>query len=242
MLRLPRTSDVEEALLHHLQNAGGKQRSSDVYGPLGDLFGLTYEEQTEKRQNQNERHWDNRVRTARKHLVELQLLDNSEHGVWKLTQLGMQARTASSHEFSTREREDVKNAGASSIRPDTVKMFKKILIANRGEIACRVIKTQRRMGIATVAVYSDADARAPFVQMADEAVHIGPSPASESYLIADKIIAACKATGDEAVHPGYGFLSDSTSFTEALGNANIAFNGPTAHGKASLRVNGGKLE
>src|SRR3546814_1906618 len=79
---------------------------------------------------------------------------------------------------------------------------------NRGEIACRVIKTARRMGMATVAVYSDADARAPFVQMADEAVHIGPSPASESYLIADKIIAACKATGSEAVHPGYGFLSE----------------------------------
>jgi propionyl-CoA carboxylase alpha chain len=77
-------------------------------------------------------------------------------------------------------------------------MFKKILIANRGEIACRVIKTARRMGIQTVAVYSDADARAPFVQMADEAVHIGPSPAAQSYLIADKIIAACKQTGAEA--------------------------------------------
>ena len=84
-------------------------------------------------------------------------------------------------------------------------MFKKILIANRGEIACRVIKTARRMGIATVAVYSDADARAPFVQMADEAVHIGPAPAAQSYLIADKIIAAAKQTGAEAVHPGYGF-------------------------------------
>ena len=93
-------------------------------------------------------------------------------------------------------------------------MFKKILIANRGEIACRVIKTARRMGIQTVAVYSDADARAPFVQMADEAVHIGPSPAAESYLIADKIIAACKQTGAEAVHPGYGFLSERASFVE----------------------------
>src|SRR3546814_1841122 len=76
-------------------------------------------------------------------------------------------------------------------------MFKKILIANRGEIACRVIKTARRMGIATVAVYPDADARAPFVRMADEAVHIGPSPASESYLIADRIIEACKARSEE---------------------------------------------
>ena len=80
-------------------------------------------------------------------------------------------------------------------------MFAKILIANRGEIACRVIRTARRMGIATVAVYSDADARSPHVRMADEAVHIGPSPAAESYLRADKIIAACKATGSQAVHP-----------------------------------------
>ena len=95
-------------------------------------------------------------------------------------------------------------------------MFDTILIANRGEIACRVIKTARRMGIATVAVYSDADARAPFVRMADEAVHIGPSPARESYLIGEKIIAAAKATGAEAVHPGYGFLSERTSFAEQL--------------------------
>src|SRR5690349_7220838 len=83
-------------------------------------------------------------------------------------------------------------------------MFKKILIANRGEIACRVIKTARRMGIATVAVYSDADRDALHVEMADEAIHIGPAPAAESYLVADKIIGACKETGAEAVHPGYG--------------------------------------
>ena len=118
-------------------------------------------------------------------------------------------------------------------------MFKKILIANRGEIACRVIKTARRMGIATVAVYSDADARAPFVQMADEAVHIGPSPASESYLVADKIIAACKATGAEAVHPGYGFLSERTSFAEALAKENIAFIGPPVNAIAAM---GDKIE
>ena len=118
-------------------------------------------------------------------------------------------------------------------------MFKKILIANRGEIACRVIKTARRMGIATVAVYSDADARAPFVQMADEAVHIGPSPASESYLIADKIIAACKATGAEAVHPGYGFLSERTSFAEALAKEGIAFIGPPVNAIAAM---GDKIE
>ncbi|WP_293700750.1 MULTISPECIES: acetyl-CoA carboxylase biotin carboxylase subunit [unclassified Sphingopyxis] len=118
-------------------------------------------------------------------------------------------------------------------------MFKKILIANRGEIACRVIKSARRMGIATVAVYSDADARAPFVQMADEAVHIGPSPASESYLVADKIIAACKQTGAEAVHPGYGFLSERTSFAEALAKDGIAFIGPPVNAIAAM---GDKIE
>jgi len=118
-------------------------------------------------------------------------------------------------------------------------MFKKILIANRGEIACRVIKTARRMGIQTVAVYSDADARAPFVQMADEAVHIGPSPAAQSYLIADKIIAACKQTGAEAVHPGYGFLSERTSFAEQLKAEGIAFIGPPVGAIAAM---GDKIE
>ena len=118
-------------------------------------------------------------------------------------------------------------------------MFKKILIANRGEIACRVIQTAKRMGIATVAVYSDADARAPFVRMADEAVHIGPAPAAESYLVADKIIAACKQTGAEAVHPGYGFLSERASFVEALAKENIAFIGPPANAIAAM---GDKIE
>ncbi|MFW2351401.1 biotin carboxylase N-terminal domain-containing protein [Qipengyuania sp.] len=118
-------------------------------------------------------------------------------------------------------------------------MFKKILIANRGEIACRVIKTARRMGIATVAVYSDADARAPFVRMADEAVHIGPAQAAESYLVADKIIAACKQSGAEAVHPGYGFLSERASFVEALAKENIAFIGPPAKAIAAM---GDKIE
>lgn len=118
-------------------------------------------------------------------------------------------------------------------------MFKKILIANRGEIACRVIKTARRMGIQTVAVYSDADARAPFVRMADEAVHIGPAPAAQSYLIADKIIAACKQTGAEAVHPGYGFLSERTSFAEQLAAENIAFIGPPVNAIAAM---GDKIE
>ncbi|RCW83585.1 acetyl-CoA carboxylase biotin carboxylase subunit [Phyllobacterium bourgognense] len=105
-------------------------------------------------------------------------------------------------------------------------MFKKILIANRGEIACRVIKTARKMGIATVAVYSDADRDAVHVEMADEAVHIGPAAAAESYLVANKIIAACKETGAEAVHPGYGFLSERASFCEALEKQGIIFIGP----------------
>jgi len=118
-------------------------------------------------------------------------------------------------------------------------MFTKILIANRGEIACRVIKTAKRMGIATVAVYSDADARAPFVRMADEAVHIGPATASESYLVADKIIAAAKQTGAEAVHPGYGFLSERASFVEALEKENIAFIGPPVNAIAAM---GDKIE
>ena len=113
-------------------------------------------------------------------------------------------------------------------------MFKKILIANRGEIACRVIRTARRMGIATVAVYSDADARSPHVQLADEAVHIGPSPASESYLVAEKIIAACRQTGAEAVHPGYGFLSERAGFVEALEAEGIAFIGPPAGAIAAM--------
>jgi propionyl-CoA carboxylase alpha chain len=107
-------------------------------------------------------------------------------------------------------------------------MFKKILIANRGEIACRVIKTARRMGIATVAVYSEADARAVHVGMADEKVLIGPPPAAQSYLVIDRIIEACLQTGAEAVHPGYGFLSERPVFVHALAKAGIAFIGPHA--------------
>ena len=118
-------------------------------------------------------------------------------------------------------------------------MFKKILIANRGEIACRVIKTARRMGIATVAVYSDADRDALHVEMADEAVHIGPAAASESYLVADRIIAACRETGAEAVHPGYGFLSERASFCEALEKEGIVFIGPKAR---AITAMGDKIE
>jgi len=118
-------------------------------------------------------------------------------------------------------------------------MFKKILIANRGEIACRVIRTARKMGIATVAVYSDADARAPHVRLADEAVRLGPPPASESYLNADLIVMACKETGAEAVHPGYGFLSERESFARRLAEEGIVFIGPPPGAIAAM---GDKIE
>ncbi|MBO6725707.1 MAG: acetyl/propionyl/methylcrotonyl-CoA carboxylase subunit alpha [Rhizobiaceae bacterium] len=107
-------------------------------------------------------------------------------------------------------------------------MFSKILIANRGEIACRVIRTARRMGVATVAVYSDADRDALHVEMADEAVHIGPAPAAESYLVGARIIEAAKAAGAQAIHPGYGFLSENPDFVEAVENAGLTFIGPSA--------------
>jgi len=118
-------------------------------------------------------------------------------------------------------------------------MFKKILIANRGEIACRVIRTARKMGIATVAVYSDADRNAVHVEMADEAVHIGPAPAVQSYLVAERIIEACKATGAEAVHPGYGFLSERASFCAALESQGIVFIGPKPK---AIEAMGDKIE
>ena len=118
-------------------------------------------------------------------------------------------------------------------------MFKKILIANRGEIACRVIKTARAMGISTVAVYSDADRDALHVQMADEAVHIGPAPTAESYLVIDNILRAIKDTGAEAVHPGYGFLSENTHFAQALEKAGVAFIGP---GPKAITAMGDKIE
>ena len=118
-------------------------------------------------------------------------------------------------------------------------MFKKILIANRGEIACRVIKTARRMGISTVAVYSDADRDAMHVEMADEAVHIGPPPAAASYLVPEKIIDACKQTGAEAVHPGYGFLSERAAFCEALEGQGITFIGPKPK---AINAMGDKIE
>ncbi len=105
-------------------------------------------------------------------------------------------------------------------------MIKKLLIANRGEIACRIMRTAREMGVATVAVYSDADAKALHVRQADEAVHIGPSPAAESYLVGEKIIAAAKETGAEAIHPGYGFLSENADFAQAVIDAGLIWVGP----------------
>jgi len=114
-------------------------------------------------------------------------------------------------------------------------MISKLLIANRGEIACRVMRTARQMGIATVAVYSDADAKALHVRSADEAVHIGPSPAAESYLVGDKIIAAAKQTGADAIHPGYGFLSENADFAQDVIDAGLIWVGPKP---ASIRAMG----
>ena len=118
-------------------------------------------------------------------------------------------------------------------------MFKKILVANRGEIACRVMRTAKKMGIATVAVYSDADARSPHVLMADEAVRLGPPPAGESYLLADLILLAAKETGADCIHPGYGFLSERESFARACADAGIAFVGPPPKAIAAM---GDKIE
>ena len=106
-------------------------------------------------------------------------------------------------------------------------MIQSLLIANRGEIACRIIRTARTMGIRTVAVHSDADAQALHVRMADQAIHIGPSPARESYLVGDRIIAAAKASGAEAIHPGYGFLSENAEFARAVIDAGLVWVGPS---------------
>src|SRR5919112_1839749 len=114
-------------------------------------------------------------------------------------------------------------------------MIKSLLIANRGEIACRVIRTARRMGVRTIAVYSDADRHALHVREADEAVHIGASPARESYLVGEKVLAAARETGAEAIHPGYGFLSENADFAEAVEAAGLVWVGPTA---SSIRAIG----
>src|SRR5258706_3199765 len=118
-------------------------------------------------------------------------------------------------------------------------MFSKILIANRGEIAVRIIKTCRRMGIATVVVYSEADADSMAVEMADETVFIGPAPAAESYLVADKIVAAVRETGAEAIHPGFGFLSENAAFARRCADEGIVFIGPNPH---AIEAMGDKIE
>jgi propionyl-CoA carboxylase alpha chain len=118
-------------------------------------------------------------------------------------------------------------------------MFKRILIANRGEIACRIIKTARRMGIETVAVYSEADKDALHGAMADTAIAIGPPEAAKSYLVIDKIVEACKASGADAAHPGYGFLSEREAFPKALEKAGVVFIGPNAKAIAAM---GDKIE
>jgi propionyl-CoA carboxylase alpha chain len=133
-----------------------------------------------------------------------------------------------------------KKAVAKKAAPATSgKLFDKILIANRGEIACRVIRTCKRLGIKTVAVYSEADADALHVRQADEKVFIGPPPSTQSYLLIDKIVEACKKTGAQAVHPGYGFLSEKQEFQNALAKAKIAFIGPEAH---AIHAMGDKIE
>src|SRR5690349_9506017 len=116
-------------------------------------------------------------------------------------------------------------------------MFKKVLIANRGEIALRVIRACRDLGVSSVAVHSEADRNAAFVALADEAVEIGPAPSSESYLVAEKIIAAAKKTGSEAIHPGYGFLSENANFVRLCNENKIVFIGPPA---AAMEAMGGK--
>ena len=116
-------------------------------------------------------------------------------------------------------------------------MFRKLLVANRGEIACRIIRTARRLGIGTVAVYSDADRDALHVAMADEAVHIGAAPAKESYLRADRIVEACHRTGAEAIHPGYGFLSENADFSRKCKEEGLTFVGPPA---AAIEAMGSK--
>ncbi|HAG97937.1 MAG TPA: 3-methylcrotonyl-CoA carboxylase, partial [Ktedonobacter sp.] len=113
-------------------------------------------------------------------------------------------------------------------------MINTILIANRGEIACRVIRTCRRLGIRTVAIYSDADTHARHVRMADEAIHVGPSPSSESYLVIDAVIGAARRSGADAIHPGFGFLAENSDFAQACADAGLVFIGPTPAAIAAM--------
>ena len=117
-------------------------------------------------------------------------------------------------------------------------MFNKILVANRGEIACRIIRTARRLGIPTVAVYSEADSESLYVDMADEAICIGPPPSIESYLLIERIVEACRSSGSDAVHPGYGFLSENPAFPDVLAAAGVTFIGPPV---AAVKAMGDKI-
>lgn len=139
-------------------------------------------------------------------------------------------------EVRTRSQTASARSGSRTGQPSLAKkpLFDKILIANRGEICCRVIRTARRLGIRTVAVYSDADADAQHVKMADEAYRLGPAPSSQSYLNVDKIIEVCKMSGAQAVHPGYGFLSENAGFAERLAKEGIVFIGPPASAIVSM--------
>ena len=120
-----------------------------------------------------------------------------------------------------------------------MKYFNSVLIANRGEIACRVIRTAKDLGYRTVAVYSDADADAPHVRLADDAVRIGPGPVGESYLVPELILAAAKTSGAQSIHPGYGFLSENAAFAEAVEDAGLVFIGPT---REAIEIMGNKAE
>src|SRR5215471_4211220 len=145
--------------------------------------------------------------------------------------------------MAARKKVAKKAARAKAARPKAGrppgKLFDKILIANRGEIACRVMRTCKRLGIRTVAVYSEADADALHVREADEKVLIGPPPSAQSYLQIDRIVEACRATGAQAVHPGYGFLSEKPDFQQALADAGIVFIGPDA---SAIHAMGDKIE
>ncbi len=231
----PPETQIATALAQLLLENGGKMRSSNTYGPLADEFDLPEELRT-RLMDDGRRKWDNVVQWARNDLRKAGWLKKSGQGIWELNELGLeQAKNAERPKWTYSSVQSPKTHKVSK----TTKMFKKILIANRGEIACRVIRSAKAMGIKTVAVYSDADARSPHVEMADEAVRLGPPPAAESYLLADKILEAAKETGAEAIHPGYGFLSERESFAVACEKAGVTFIGPPPNAIAAM---GDKIE
>ena len=233
----PPESEITRELARLLNEHGGEMRSSNTYAKLAGRFELSavLEHQI---MDDGRRKWDNTVQWARNDLRKAGWLADSEHGLWKLSEIGSKLAAADQKPVWSDERPQ-REAKSQAGPATSSKMFKKILIANRGEIACRVIRTAKAMGIKTVAVYSDADARAPHVRIADESVRLGPAPAAESYLKAELIIDACKATGAEAVHPGYGFLSERESFAKALAKAGIVFIGPPPKAIAAM---GDKIE